>query len=210
MRVRYVGETVEHLTGHWVDVPDDIPLHAATSWIELNLASENNDESFDAESEDFDEPEKDGAAAEMDRVSQMQSQLDELNTRLENPDVSRAAEAISSTARAIQSSWDISRDLQKLEEQARSQTSINQALSSQAQAFAESATAQRKKTIDLIGANQKIVNNAFSSYSGEMKNLRKNLAEADYEIRMLKKAASENSALLQKAGSIIKSWEARA
>ena len=110
----------------------------------------------------------------------------------------------------MQSSWNISQDLKKLEEDARSQTSLNQALSAEAQTFAESAASERKKTTELIAANQKIVNNAFNSYSGEMKALRNNLAEADHEIRMLKQAASENSALLKKAGKIIKEWEARA
>ena len=37
MKVKYVGEVLPHLTGHYVDVPD-MPLYAATSWIELNLA----------------------------------------------------------------------------------------------------------------------------------------------------------------------------
>ena len=42
-----------------------------------------------------------------------------------------------------------------------------------------------------------------------MKALRKNIAEADHEIRMLRQAASENSALLRKAGQIVKAFEAR-
>ena len=206
MRLRYVGETVANLTGHWVDVPDDVPLHAATSWIELNLAgtpNESEPQGQELEEEDTERFE------DVDELGEMREQLAILNSRLEQPDISRAADAVSSTARAMQSSWNISQDLKQLEERATAQVANNQALSDEAQAFAESAETERKKTTQLIAANQKIVNNAFNSYSGEMKSLRKNLAEADHEIRMLKKAASENSALLKKAGSIIKSWEAR-
>lgn len=207
MRVKYVGDVVPHLTNQWVDVPDDLHLFQATSWIEVNLKEPEIDES-ESQRQEL-EAENAERFAGVDELGEMREQLAALEGRLSEPDVSRAADAISSTARAMQSSWDISRDLKKLEEQARSQTSRNQALSEEAQTFAESAEKERKKTTQLIAANQKIVNNAFSSYSGEMKALRKNLAEADHEIRMLRQAASENSALLRKAGSIIKSWEAR-
>ena len=37
MRVRYVGDVVPHLKNQWVDVPDDLHLYQATSWIEVNL-----------------------------------------------------------------------------------------------------------------------------------------------------------------------------
>ena len=102
-----------------------------------------------------------------------------------------------------------SRSSADIEDQARSQLSRNQELQNQAKLFSEEAQKQQKKTTDLIKANQKIVNNSFSSFSGEIINLKKNLAEADHEIRMLKRAASENSALVKKASSIIKAWEAR-
>ena len=208
MRVKYVGDVVPHLTNQWVDVPDDLHLFQATSWIEVNLKEPEIDES-EPQGQEL-EAENAERFADVDELGEMREQLAALHGRLSEPDVSRAAEAISSTARAMQSSWDISRDLKKLEEEARSQTSRNQALSAEAQTFAESAEKERKKTTQLIAANQKIVNNAFNSYSGEMKALRNNLAEADHEIRMLKQAASENSALLKKAGKIIKEWEARA
>ena len=207
MRVKYVGDVVPHLTNQWVDVPDDLHLYQATSWIEVNLKEPEIDES---ESQGQELEEENGERfAGVDELGEMREQIAALHGRLSEPDVSRAADAISSTARAMQSSWDISRDLKKLEEEARSQTSRNQALSAEAQTFAESAETERKKTTQLIAANQKIVNNAFNSYSGEMKALRKNLAEADHEIRMLRQAASENSALLKKAGQVIKAWEAR-
>ena len=210
MRVKYVGDVVPHLTNQWVDIPDGTPLYAATSWIELNLAgTPNGADELRAEQEL--EEEETGRASDVDGLDAVRQQLEELQGRLSDPgdSVARTSDAIASTARAMQSSWDISRDLKKLEEQARSQVANNQALSAEAQTFAESAASERKKTTQLIAANQKIVNNSFNSYAGEMKALRKNLAEADHEIRMLKKAASENSALLKKAGSIIKSWEAR-
>ena len=207
MRVKYVGDVVPHLTNQWVDVPDDLHLYQATSWIEVNLKEPEIDES---ESQGQELEEENGERfAGVDELGEMREQIAALHGRLSEPDVSRAADAISSTARAMQSSWDISRDLKKLEEEAKSQTSRNQALSAEAQTFAESAETERKKTTQLIAANQKIVNNAFNSYSGEMKALRKNLAEADHEIRMLRQAASENSALLKKAGQVIKEWEAR-
>ena len=208
MRVKYVGDVVPHLTNQWVDVPDDLHLYQATSWIEVNLKEPEIDAS-ESQRQELEEANAE-RFEDVDELGEMREQLAALHGRLSEPDVSRAAEAISSTARAMQSSWDISRDLKKLEEEARSQTSRNQALSAEAQAFAESAEKERKKTTQLIAANQKIVNNAFNSYSGEMKALRNNLAEADHEIRMLKQAASENSALLQKAGKIIREWEARA
>ena len=208
MRVKYVGDVVPHLTNQWVDVPDDLHLYQATSWIEVNLKEPEIDAS-ESQGQELEEANAE-RFTDVDELGEMREQLAALHGRLSEPDVSRAAEAISSTARAMQSSWDISRDLKKLEEEARSQTSRNQALQEQARTFSESATAERKKTTELIAANQKIVNNAFNSYSGEMKALRNNLAEADHEIRMLKQAASENSALLKKAGKIIREWEARA
>ncbi|QNJ06271.1 hypothetical protein SynMEDNS5_01552 [Synechococcus sp. MEDNS5] len=208
MRVKYVGDVVPHLKNQWVDIPDDLHLYQATSWIEVNLKEPEID-AYEPQGQEL-EAEVAERVEDVDELGEMREQLAALHDRLSEPDVSRAAEAISSTARAMQSSWNISQDLKKLEEQARSQTSHNQALQEQAQSFAKSAEKERKKTTDLIAANQKIVNNAFNSYSSEMKALRNKIAEADHEIRMLKQAASENSALLKKAGKIIKEWEARA
>ena len=208
-RLRYVGENAE-LFGNWYEVPAHIPLPQAGNFIEQNFAGTPNESDELREKQELEEEDTE-RASDVDGLDAVRQQLEELQGRLSDPgdSVARTSDAIASTARAMQSSWDISRDLKKLEEEARAATSRNQALSAEAQTFAESAEKERKKTTQLIAANQKIVNNAFSSYSGEMKALRKNLAEADHEIRMLKKAASENSALLKKAGSIIKSWEAR-
>ena len=205
-RLRYVGENAE-LYGNWYEVPAHIPLPQAGNFIETNFAGTPN-ESDEPQGQEL-EAENPERFENVDELGEMREQLAELNSRLERPDVSRAADAISSTARAMQSSWNISQDLKKLEERATAQVANNQTLSAEAEAHSIAAQKERKKTTDLIAANQKIVNHAFNSYSGELRTLRKNLAEADHEIRMLKKAASENSALLKKAGSIIKSWEAR-
>ena len=208
MRVKYVGDVVPHLTNQWVDVPDDLHLYQATSWIEVNL-KEPEINASEPQGQELEEADTEQVET-VDELGEMRQQLAILNNRLEQPDVSRAADAVSSTARAIQSSFTVASELKAIEERAIAQASLNKTLSTEAQAFAESAEKERKKTTQLIAANQKIVNNAFNSYSGEMKALRNNLAEADHEIRMLKQAASENSALLKKAGKIIKEWEARA
>ena len=206
-RLRYVGENGD-LYGNWYEVPAHIPLPQAANYIEQNFAG-TTDAPAESSGQALEAAEESERSVAMDRFDEMQEQLQFLQDRLEQPDIGSAADAISSSARAMQSSWNISQELQKLEDQARSQLSRNQELQNQAKLFSEEAQKQQKKTTDLIKANQKIVNNSFSSFSGEIINLRKNLAEADHEIRMLKRAASENSALVKKAGSIVKAWEAR-
>ena len=210
MRVRYVGDVVPHLKNQWVDVPDDLHLYQATSWIEVNLKEPAIDEPVDELQGQEVAAEVDGTRfGEMDYLEQMRGELEELHQRLEQPNVAQHAEAIAATSRAMQSSWDISRDLKKLEEDARNQTAANQSLMSNAKEFADSASAERKKTNDLIAANQKIVNNAFTSYSNEMKALRRKITEADSEIRMLREAAAADRAVIQKAAKLVKAWEAR-
>ena len=205
-RLRYVGEN-EELHGNWYEVPAHIPLPQAGNYIEQNFAGTPN-EAEESKATSLEEEFSDGLEP-VDRVSEIEFQLAELHDRLEQPDLVKHAETIASATRAVQSSWDISTELKKLEEQARAQVANNQALSAEAEAHLIAAQKERKKTTDLIAANQKLVNHAFNSYSGEMRALRENLAEADQEIRFLRQAASENSALLKKAGMIIKQWEAR-
>ena len=209
MRVKYVGDVVPHLTNQWVDVPDDLHLYQATSWIEVNLKEPEIDEADELSGHEMAQGFDESGPLELDPMVEMRERLDELDSRLAQPDVSKAADAVSSTARAIQSSFTVASELKAIEERALAQASINKTLSEEARTFSENASSERKKTTDLIAANQKIVNNAFNSYSGQMRALRENLAEADQEIRFLRQAASENSALLKKAGKIIKEWEAR-
>ena len=210
MRVRYVGDVVPHLKNQWVDIPDDLHLYQATSWIEVNLKEPAIDEPVDELQGQEVAAEVDATGpGEMDPVEQMREQLTELHSRLEQPNVAQHAEAIAATSRAMQSSWDISRDLKKLEEEARAQTAANQSLMTNAKEFAASASAERKKTNDLIAANQKIVNNSFNSYANEMKALRRKITEADSEIRMLREAAAADRAVIQKAAKLVKAWEAR-
>ena len=208
-RLRYVGEN-EELYGNWYDVPAHIPLPQAGNYIELNLAGTPNEDSDQGPEGSPLEEEIGDDFEDVDRVGALESQLAEIQDLLERPDVAKHVESVGAASRAMQSSWDISSKLGKLEEQARAQVANNQALSAEAEAHLIAAQKERKKTTDLIAANQKLVNHAFNSYSGEMRALRENLAEADQEIRFLRQAASENSALLKKAGKIIKEWEARA
>ena len=208
MRVKYVGDVVPHLTNQWVDVPDDLHLYQATSWIEVNL----KEPEIDASEPQGQELEEEDAERfeDVDELGEMRQQLAELQDLLEQPDVAKHVESVAAASRAMQSSWDISSKLGKLEEQARAQVANNQALSAEAEAHLIAAQKERKKTTDLIAANQKLVNQSFTSYASEMRGLRKSIAEADQEIRFLRQAASENSALLKKAGKIIREWEARA
>ena len=210
MRVKYVGDVVPHLTNQWVDIPDGTPLYAATSWIELNLAgTPNGADELRAEQEL--EEEETGRASDVDGLDAVRQQLEELQGRLSDPgdSVARTSDAIASTARAMQSSWDISRDLKKLEEQARSQVANNQALSAEAQTFAESAASERKKTLDLIKANQRLVNCSLDTHSKSLNTLRRNLSEAEQEVRFLREQAQKDKAVIAKAGKIIRAWEAR-
>ena len=208
MRVKYVGDVVPHLTNQWVEVPDDLHLYQATSWIEVNLAHPQNDETDEAQSAQLEEEEGDGFEP-VDRVSELEFQLAELNNRLEQPDVSRAADAVSSTARAIQSSFTVASELKAIEERAHAQASINKTLSAEAQAFSESAAAERKKTLDLIKGNQNLVNHALNSHSKQLNGLKRSLNEAEQEVRFLREQAQKDKGVIAKAGNIIRAWEAR-
>ena len=150
----------------------------------------------------------DAGSRRVDDLLEVREELAALHTRLQEPDSQKAVETMAATSRAMQSTFEISKEFEKLDHQARQQREANQTLMNQAREYSESADRERKQTDALIKANQKIVNNAFNSYSGEIKNLRKKITEADYEIRMLCQAASENSALIKKAGKIVSAWEA--
>ena len=111
MRVRYVGDVVPHLKNQWVDVPDDLHLYQATSWIEVNLKEPAIDEPVDELQEyEVEEGADSVGSTELDPVEQMREQLTELHSRLEQPNVAQHAEALALTSRAMQSNWDLSRD----------------------------------------------------------------------------------------------------
>ena len=210
-RVRYVGETVPELTGHWVDVPANIPLPQCTSWIELNHRAEEAEAEMegDAAAEaDWGDPDGTPEAGPSE-LDSMREELAQLHARLEQPDTAQFAEAIASTSRAMQSSWDISKDLQDLEKRARASTSKNQHLADTAEVFLRETEQERKKITNLTKANQKIMNEAFTSYSNQIKELRKQKAELEYELGELKTEVTNGRKDLAKLRKILADWDAK-
>ena len=210
-RLKYVGESIPELTGHWVDVPANIPLSQCTSWIELNhkaQAAEAEMEGDAADEADWGEPAatQDGTPNEVDLLRET---VEELQQRLEQPDASRAADAIASTARAMQASWSISKDLQDLEKRARSSTSKNQHLADTAEVFLRETEQERKKITNLTKANQKIMNEAFTSYSKSLNDLRKQKTELEYELGEMKTELKNNRKDIAKLRKILADWEAK-
>ena len=205
-RFRYVGD-VEAIHGQYFDVPDEIKAPQARRWIEA-LHEEQLQRDLEQQQAAIDGDHAPGPEdADPGELARLREGLETLHQRLEAPDTAKAADAISSTARAMQSAWEISNDLQKLEAKARSQKDVNQALADSAEEFSAAAEAERKKTTGLIAANQKIVNNAFNSYASQIKDLRRQMAEAEYELGQLKAAAKSNKALVSKAAKIVAAWQ---
>ena len=210
-RVRYVGETIPELTGHWVDVPANIPLSQCTSWVELNHRAQQEEAAMevDAAAEgDWGDPDgtEETAPSELDSV---RAELAQLHQRLAEPDHAKAADAIASTARAMQSSWDISKDLQELEKRARASTSKNKHLADTAEVFLRETEQERKKITNLTKANQKIMNEAFTSYSNQIRDLRKEKTELEYELGELKTEVKNGRKDLAKLRKILSEWEAK-
>ena len=207
-RFKYCGE-IEEIKGTYWDLPADIHAPQARRYIE-QLHAEEKALALEQQQAAIDGDHAPGAEnADPGELARLREGLETLHQRLEAPDTAKAADAISSTARAMQSAWEISNDLQKLEAKARSQKDVNQALADSAEEFSNAAEAERKKTTGLIAANQKIVNNAFNSYATQIKDLRKQMCEAEYEISQLRTAAKDNKALVSKAARIVKAWEAK-
>jgi len=210
-RLKYVGEALPHLTGHWVEVPANIPLSQATSWIELNHSVRAQEADVEAPSDEDAEWQNPAAAEESgpSELDLLRESVANLNARLEQPDASRAADAIASTARAMQSSWDISRDLQKLEEQARAATEKNQFLADSAETFFRETEQERKKITGVTKANQQLMNQAFTSYSNQIKELRKEKTELEYELGELRSEVKDGRKDLAKLRKILADWESK-
>ena len=112
-------------------------------------------------------------------------------------------------ARAMQSSWDISRDLQKLEQQARAATEKNQFLADSAETFFRETEQERKKITGVTKANQQLMNQAFTSYSNQIKELRKEKTELEYELGELRSEVKDGRKDLAKLRQILADWEAK-
>ena len=205
-RVRYVGE-VEQIRGEYFTIPDDLAGPQARRYIEEQFAEQQRLEQQQAEAErqnSFSEETQDPGELDL-----LREELEAVHQRLDEPDTLKHLEALSANHVAMQASASLASELKGLQDRAREALAADQHTLDSSETFLREVHAERDRTMALIKSNQKIVNSSISSTSREMANLRKQLSAAQAEIGELKAAATAHRQLINKAGKIVKAWEAR-
>ena len=209
-RFRYAGD-IEAIVGRWFDVPDEVKAPQARRYIESLYEAEICESEMELEAAteaDWEDAprEEEASPGELDSLRE---ELAQLHQRLEQPDINKAVDTIAGTVRAQQSSWDISKELAELEKRALASTATNKHLADTAEVFHREAEQERKKITNLTKANQKIMNEAFTSYSKSLNDLRKQKTELEYELGEMKTELKNNRKDMAKLRKILADWEAK-
>jgi len=208
-RVKYVSDRIPELQNQWVDVPGDLPLERAAKWIEESHAARAEQERIDAESQQLAD-EALSAGPEAGELDLLREELAGIHSRLDSGDAAQYSQAISNNAAAMRDTFDLSRQLEGLRNQAREAVEADQHTLDSSETFLREVHAERDRTMALIKSNQKIANASISSTTKAVAELRQQLADASREIGELKAAATAHRQLINKAARIIKSQQSSA
>lgn len=182
MALTYRGPVVE-LQGQQFTPPEGVTGAKAAQWFEQQAAEQKaRAEAKPRKVKITPQP----TSREVERLNAIEADIDDLYEKLQSPDAMPLVAALSSISALNQASVATEEALQGLLERATEAKTANDLILAEAEAAAAEARQLKAEAMALVQQNQTLVAGAFNSFAKQLAGFRKDLAEADGELGIVR------------------------